>query len=203
MGPVTTQPTPVGTPGYIKSQDPVFTQDVAKAKSLVQQAGGPVSMTCYEYPGLGFETAAPIIIAEEKAVGINLKIIPGTPAQVGGFFTDKADPACFLANYGGSDAADPYIFRTTKPRVAILNNGARKGGAAETLRTLHALPGTDTWQLHRSTLPNAENFAETRIANLSEATANWILIRASEDGSFVVTNNRNYATIPYPARLSP
>lgn len=105
LGPVTTQPAPVGTIGYIKAQDPVFSYDPAKAKSLVRQAGGSVSMTCYEYPGLGFETAAPIIIAEEKAVGINLKIVPGTPAQVGSYFTDKAEPACFLANYGGSDAA--------------------------------------------------------------------------------------------------
>lgn len=105
LGTVTTQPAPVGTVGYIKSQDPVFPYDPDKAKELVQQAGGPVDMTCYEYPGLGFETAAPIIISEEKAVGINLKIVPGTPAQVGGFFTNKATPQCFLANYGGADAA--------------------------------------------------------------------------------------------------
>jgi len=105
-----------------------------------------------------------------------------------------------VAHHGGGDAADPYIFRTTKPRVAILNNGAQKGGGAETFKTLHALPGTDTWQLHRSSNPNAENFADTRIANLNEATANWILIRASEDGSFTVTNKRTGAPTRYPAR---
>lgn len=71
------------------------------------QAGyaGGVNMTCYEYPGLGFEIAGPIIIAEEKAIGIHLNIIPGTPAQVGTFFTNKADPQCFFANYGGAGNA--------------------------------------------------------------------------------------------------
>jgi len=105
-----------------------------------------------------------------------------------------------VAHHGNDDAADPFIFRTTKPRVAILNNAARKGGAAETFKTLHALPGTDTWQLHRSSVPHAENFADTRIANLNDATANWILIRANEDGSFAVTNKRTGVTMPYPPR---
>lgn len=64
-----------------------------------------MNLSCYEYPGLGFETAAPIIIAEEKAIGINMSITPGTPAQVGTFFTNKAQPECFLANYGGGGTA--------------------------------------------------------------------------------------------------
>ena len=84
--------------------------------------------------------------------------------------------------------------------MAILNNGAVKGGAAETLKTLHALPGTETWQLHRSEIRGAENFADERIANLTEATSNWIMIRASEDGSFAVTNHRTGTTVQYPAR---
>jgi beta-lactamase superfamily II metal-dependent hydrolase len=105
-----------------------------------------------------------------------------------------------VAHHGNDDAGDPFIFRTTKPRVAILNNGARKGSGAETFKTLHALPNTDTWQLHRSSVPNAENFADTRIANLNDATSNWILIRANEDGSFAVTNKRTGVTMPYPAR---
>ena len=84
--------------------------------------------------------------------------------------------------------------------MAILNNGATKGGAAETLKTLHALSGTDTWQVHRSEASGAENFPDERIANLSEASSNWILISASRDGSFSVTNRRTGATRRYPAR---
>jgi hypothetical protein len=105
-----------------------------------------------------------------------------------------------VAHHGGGDAADPYLFRTAKPRVAILNNGATKGGGAAMFTTLHALPGTETWQLHRSNTPSAQNFPDERIANLSEATANWIEIRAREDGSFELTNKRTGATTKYPPR---
>jgi beta-lactamase superfamily II metal-dependent hydrolase len=105
-----------------------------------------------------------------------------------------------VAHHGGGDAADPYIFRTTKPRVAILNNGARKGGAAETFKTLHGLPATEAWQLHRSNASGAENFPDEHIANLSEATANWIQIRARDDGSFEVINKRTGAIVKYPPR---
>ena len=105
-----------------------------------------------------------------------------------------------VAHHGGADAADPSMFGAVRPRVAILNNGALKGGAAETLKTLHAVSGTETWQLHRSEANGAENFPDERIANLSEATSNWIMLSASEDGSFAVTNHRTGATIRYPPR---
>ena len=104
-----------------------------------------------------------------------------------------------VAHHGGADAADRSTFEAIRPRVAILNNGAVKGGAAETLKTLHGLSGTQTWQLHRSEVEGAENSADARIANLSEATSNWIRVRASEDGSFAVTNGRTGATTRYPA----
>ncbi len=84
--------------------------------------------------------------------------------------------------------------------MAILNNGATKGGAAATLKTLHEVRSTETWQLHRSEVKDAENFADDRIANLSEATAHWIKISASADGSFTVTSTRSEVTKRYPAR---
>lgn len=110
LGQATTEPMPSGTIGYVKSLDPVWTYNPAKAKQLVKQAGYPngVSLSCYEYPGLGFETAAPIIISELQAVGINVTVTPGTPAQVGAYFTDAAAPQCFLADYGGGTAAGNY-----------------------------------------------------------------------------------------------
>jgi ABC-type transport system substrate-binding protein len=107
LGQATSQPMPPGTIGYVKSLDPVYSFDPAKAKELMKQAGyaNGTSLACYEYPGLGFETAAPIIIAEEKAIGINITVIPGTPAQVSTFLTGKSAPACFLADYGGGTAS--------------------------------------------------------------------------------------------------
>ena len=55
------------------------------------------------------------------------------------------------------------------------------------------------WQLHRSRIAGAQNFADERIANLDETTAHWIKASASEDGSFTVTNGRTGATKSYGA----
>ncbi|MEO6222383.1 MAG: MBL fold metallo-hydrolase [Vicinamibacterales bacterium] len=105
-----------------------------------------------------------------------------------------------VSHHGGEDASEPSLFAAITPRVAILNNGATKGGAVATLKTLRASPGTETWQLHRSELKGAENVGDEHIANLSETTAHWIKISASADGSFTVTNARAGFTKRYPAR---
>jgi competence protein ComEC len=105
-----------------------------------------------------------------------------------------------VAHHGGADAADRALFEAIKPRVAVVNNGATKGGAAETLQTLRAVPGIETWQLHRSQAKGAGNVADDRIANLSDATSHWIKISASEDGSFTVTNRRTGTATQHPVR---
>lgn len=110
LGQAATQSQPPGTNGYLKDMEPLWTYDLAKAKQLMKDAGyaDGVDMSCFEYPGLGFEIAGPIMIAELKKIGINLKIIPGTPAQVGPFFTNEAKEQCALANYSGSDPFKTY-----------------------------------------------------------------------------------------------
>ena len=105
-----------------------------------------------------------------------------------------------VAHHGGPDAADPATFAAFAPRVAVLNNGARKGGAAETFAALRRAASIDAWQLHRSDQPGSQNFADDRIANLDETTAHWIKLSAKEDGSFTVTNARTRGTKAYPAR---
>jgi len=105
-----------------------------------------------------------------------------------------------VAHHGGIDAADPTTFAAFRPRLAVLNNGATKGGAPETFAALHVVSGMDVWQLHRSTRPGARNFADDRIANLDESTAHWIKVSAREDGSFTVTNGRTGTGRDYRAR---
>lgn len=105
-----------------------------------------------------------------------------------------------VAHHGGPDAADPATFAAFKPRIAVVNNGATKGGAPALFAALHKVPALDdVWQLHRSTNDGAQNFADERIANLDETTAHWIEVRASEDGSFVVTNSRTGTSRAYAA----
>jgi peptide/nickel transport system substrate-binding protein len=108
LGRPATEDQPPGTLGYVASLDPLWPYDPSEAKQLVKEAGYPngVDLTCYQYAGVGYETTAPIIIAEEKAAGINLKVIPGAAAQVTPFFTNQADPQCLMAT--GSGQGNPF-----------------------------------------------------------------------------------------------
>ena len=104
-----------------------------------------------------------------------------------------------VAHHGGDDAADPSTFAALDPRVAVVNNGAVKGGAAVTLAAMHHVTALeDGWQLHRR--EGAQNFADDRVANLDETTSHWLKLSASEDGSFTITNGRTGAVTSYPAR---
>jgi hypothetical protein len=106
-----------------------------------------------------------------------------------------------IAHHGGADAADPATFAAFRPRVAILNNGATKGGAPEMLAGLRRAQGLeDVWQLHRSESAGAENFADDQIANLDASTAHWIKLSSNDDGSFRLTNARTGVGKSYPAR---
>jgi competence protein ComEC len=109
-----------------------------------------------------------------------------------------------VAHHGGSDAADPATFAAFRPRVAVVNNGATKGGGPELFALLHKVAALeDVWQLHRSMNAGAQNFADDRLANLDETTAHWIKVSASDDGSFVVTNGRTGQSTRYPGTKRP
>ncbi len=108
-----------------------------------------------------------------------------------------------LPHHGGLDAADPAVFGASPPRVAVVNNGATKGGASDMFAALRRVQGIeDVWQLHRSRNEGAQNFADDRIANLDETTSYWIKLSAKEDGSFVVTNARTGGSREYAASAS-
>jgi ABC-type transport system substrate-binding protein len=108
LGRVWTEAQPRGTLGYVKSLDPLWPYNPAKAKRLVVAAGYPngADITCYAIAGQDYNITGPIMIAEEKAVGINLKIVPGTAAQVTPFFTNKTSQQCFFAS--GSGEGNPF-----------------------------------------------------------------------------------------------
>lgn len=106
-----------------------------------------------------------------------------------------------VAHHGGADAGDRATFAGLAPRVAILNNGVKKGGAPEVLAALHQAQGLeDAWQLHRSLPPGPRFFSDDHVANLDESTAHWLKLSAKEDGSFTVTNGRTGAAKSYGPR---
>jgi competence protein ComEC len=116
----------------------------------------------------------------------------------------------YLVSHHGSETSGSEAFvHALRPRVAIMNNGARKGGAVQTFQILRASPGLeDFWQNHHSIAGGTEhNRPEPFIANLEETSAStdgtqstvpthmgaahWIKVSAHDDGSFIVTNSRN------------
>lgn len=106
-------------------------------------------------------------------------------------------------HHGLNESNAPAIVHALKPRVAIVNNGATKGGSPEALQTISSSPGIeDVWQLHYAqNATQAENAPEPFIVNMhQDAKVSWIKISAKLDGSFTVTNSRNGKTKAYPPR---
>ncbi len=106
-----------------------------------------------------------------------------------------------VPHHGGSDASYPATFAAFRPRVAIVNNGAVKGGSPEVFANLRRAPGLQAaWQLHRSMNEGVVNLADSQIANLDETTGYWIKVRANQNGAFTVTNGRTGVTKTFKAR---
>jgi beta-lactamase superfamily II metal-dependent hydrolase len=110
----------------------------------------------------------------------------------------------YLSTHHGLNQSNaPAIIHALKPRVAITNNGATKGGSPEALQALRTSPGIeDVWQLHYAQNAGKENNApEPFIVNVDQdASVSWIKLSAGLDGGFTVTNSRNGKTKTYAAR---
>ena len=116
----------------------------------------------------------------------------------------------FLTTHHGSGQSNaPVLVHALKSRVAIMNNGARKGGDLPVLKTVRSAPGLeDLWMLHYAVVAGSEgNVAEPMIANLGDVsdpsvkdTGFGINVTVQPDGSFTVVNERNNVTKTYPAR---
>src|SRR5436190_6019648 len=73
------------------------------------------------------------------------------------------------SHHGLAVSGSPALVRALQPRVAIMNNGTRKGGAPETFKVLHESPGLeDLWQLHWSYNAGLDNTPATFIANIDD-----------------------------------
>jgi competence protein ComEC len=133
-----------------------------------------------------------------------------------------------VSHHGQAISNSAVLVHAIEPRVAILNNGTRKGGQPEAMKVIHSAPRLqDLWQLHFSQLSGQEytvpgmfiaNPVDDQPAALPIAamaapapgpgappppahngTAYWIKVTADQDGSFTVTNARNGFTKTYKA----
>jgi beta-lactamase superfamily II metal-dependent hydrolase len=123
-------------------------------------------------------------------------------------------------HHGVDTSNSEVLVHALRPRVAIMNNGTRKGGQPDVMKTLHSSPGLeDLWQMHFSQLSGQEytvpgmfiaNVLDEPLAAIPVApisapqpgpdappapvhngAAYWIKVTAQADGSFTVTNGRN------------
>ena len=74
-----------------------------------------------------------------------------------------------VSHHGSLTSSSPELLNGIAPRVAIMDNGAAKGGAPLSWDTVKKSPRLeDLWQLHFSNEGGAaHNVADTYIANLS------------------------------------
>ncbi len=126
-----------------------------------------------------------------------------------------------LGLHHGQDTSnsEPFV-HALRPRVAIMNNGTRKGGWPEVMKTLYTSPRfEDLWQIHFSLLSGQEYAAPGLFtangvddqptalpvapmllpppgsnappAPVHSGRAYWVKVSALQDGTFTVTNARN------------
>jgi competence protein ComEC len=94
----------------------------------------------------------------------------------------------------GDSSNAPAIVEMLHPRVAVMNNGAIKGGHPLAWQTIHDSPGLqDLWQLHYAVLGGKEhNVADPFIANVVGGDdGNYIKVSAERNATFTVVNTRN------------
>jgi beta-lactamase superfamily II metal-dependent hydrolase len=123
-------------------------------------------------------------------------------------------------HHGQPTSNSEVLVHAARPRVAIMNNGIRKGGDPAVMKVIHSSPGFENlWQIHFSQLSGQEYTVPGMfIANLVDGepgamplapmpppqpgagvapppphngTAYWIKVSAEQDGSFTVVNSRN------------
>ena len=112
----------------------------------------------------------------------------------------------FQTTHHGLDRSNsPQFVWSIQPRVAIMNNGPRKGGPATVFEVLRKSPGIqDIWQGHLALgTPKEVNTDEQMIANLGPTAtcpANLLKVSVALGGKYTITNARNGFTKTYSAK---
>jgi beta-lactamase superfamily II metal-dependent hydrolase len=218
-------------PGDRFSMGDVNVQVVASAGQVLAKplpgAGAPNPL-CAD-----FTPQAPDATENAQSVGVHVSLGRFRAAHLGDLTWNKEfDLMCpanrlgdvdlfVVSHHGQSSSNSEVLVHAIQPRVALLNNGTRKGGQPEAMRVLFSAPRTeDVWQLHASQLSGQEYTVPGMfIANVVDqqpdampiapfqppapgapaavpppvhnGPAHWIKVSARETGSFTVTNSRN------------
>ena len=108
------------------------------------------------------------------------------------------------SHHGSAQSGSAALVHAITPSLAIVDNGAKKGGSPSALDIIKSSPGLLTmWQLHYSEEGgSAHNTAPEFIANPQGTDAgNYLELTARPDGSFAMFDSRTQETKNYPAAL--
>lgn len=107
-----------------------------------------------------------------------------------------------VSHHGWNQSSSPALVDAITPLIAIMDNGATKGGSKPTVETIAKIPGLKArWQLHYSEEAGSDNPPPQFIANLHGPDTGYGLeLTVSADGAFWVYNARTQTTVPYNAR---
>lgn len=106
-----------------------------------------------------------------------------------------------VSHHGWYQSSSPALVDAIHARVAIMDNGEKKGGSTPTLETLEKAPGMEArWQVHGSAEGGAKNTDARFLANpLGTDVGHSLELIGATDGSFAVRNERTGETVAYPA----
>ena len=107
------------------------------------------------------------------------------------------------SRHGTGWSGAPALNHASRARVAVMNNGERKGGEVGTWDIIHGIPGfEDLWQNHYSVLVDkAHNPPDNMIANVDMLDHGYAFkMSVRPDGSFSMKNERTGFVKEYPAK---
>jgi competence protein ComEC len=184
--------------------------EVVTADGKTIEGSGPANSLCSSAPSYPEDKTE-----NARSLGVRIKYGKFTMLDLGDLTKQRElDLVCpsnklgtvdvYLTTHHGLEQSNAKeLVDAVHPRVAIMNNGAKKGGAPAAWKTIKASPGLeDLWQVHYSIAGKSEaNSPEPFIANLEEqCEGQYLKVTAQNDGSFTVWNSRNKYTKNYPAR---
>ncbi len=106
-----------------------------------------------------------------------------------------------VAHHGAETSNNPVLLQSISPTVAIMNNGAKKGGHPNSVKSLREVSSLKAlYQLHRNIASSDEqNAAPEFIANMDEKSNEmiWVSVDAARK-TFTVTNGRTKASQSFP-----
>jgi competence protein ComEC len=108
-----------------------------------------------------------------------------------------------VSHHGLDESNSPAFLNAISPRVAIMDNGAKKGGTPSAWTNIEEVPHLENlWQLHFSEEGGpTHNVPSEFIANLQGPdSANYLELTARPDGSFEIFNSRTQNSKKYSAR---